>query len=150
MSFALIIPGIPIHATSHKQQNEFVGYGSCRYLRGTKLAKVQSDYAIAAYKKLHELSQSAGRHHHTLTFELANLKRVKEVPSTAMAFSGRSDSINVMTLSTWQENTLENENIGRDGIHALAAVIEAVKVIDNEPEISKVYGNYVASTVLLC
>ena len=50
-----------------------------------------------------------------------------------------------MTLSTWQENTLENENIGRDGIHALASVIEAVKVIDNEPEISKVYGNYGAS-----
>ena len=58
MSFALVISGIPIHATSRKQQNEFVGYGLCRYLRGTKLAKVQSDYAIAAYKKLHELSQS--------------------------------------------------------------------------------------------
>ena len=91
------------------------------------------------------VEQSQGLHRYTIAFEYVSQRKVLETPNSAMAFAGRTDELNVLTICTWSgdENTKENENAAREGVSMFSKIIAAGGLEENEAKSApKVYGNY--------
>ena len=91
------------------------------------------------------VEQSQGLHRYTIAFEYVSQRKVLETPNSAMAFAGRTDELNVLTICTWSgdENTKENEDAAREGVSMFSKIIAAGGLEENEAKSApKVYGNY--------
>ena len=91
------------------------------------------------------VEQSQGLHRYTIAFEYVSQRKVLEISNSAMAFAGRTDELNVLTICTWSgdENTKENENTAREGVSMFSKIIAAGGLEENEGKSApKVYGNY--------
>lgn len=92
-----------------------------------------------------ELSQ--GIHGYAVSFEYVSMKKVLDIPNSAMAFSGRGSDLNVLAVCTWpaDENTPENEKKAKEGVAAFSKIVEAEGKEDDVSGSSaepRAYGNY--------
>ena len=122
-------------------QNEAVKHGRCVYMRAVTQASPRPEVVAATFQKMVELSPPEGVHRLNAVFEYFVLNKVASVPHGTMAFDNRGTHQNVLGTCVWQENTPENQAIGREKCYAMTDVIAGFQT-DIEFSKTRSYGNY--------
>lgn len=126
-------------------QNARLYHGQSVFFKGVKFSQLQPEDVVAVLDTASQLTED-GSCRMLCIFEYFSGKTIDAVPSNATAMYNRSFQKNSLAVCLWDENTPENQTIGRQKCYTISDLVSSFTK-DTELARKRAYGNYVVENL---